>query len=291
MVVPTVVSLFACTPAWALEAFTHEATEENTFLHATEIDHPAVNDDPDAIMIVTQVYNPDGEPSGVENDDFPEVAYSNDSGRWMIFNVNESAMPGGAAFNVLVAEPGDMAFVHEADEGTSLTTIDHPSLNDESNAQFLVTRHGGSGLPQVDDALGVSYDGSGWQIGAFSGSGAEDIPAGSLFNVIVPSDPDRTFTHSVQEWNLSTDATFSYIDVSAANGNLEASVFLTHFRPDFSHHSLPAPFGVLYDLFEGQWAVFRQDGNELQVDTFFFGYVAGGTPGEDLIFADRFEEP
>lgn len=278
----------------ALEAFTHEATEDNTFLHATSIDHPAINDDPNAIIIVTHVYNPDGNPSGVENEDFPEVSYNDSSGRWMILNVNVSTMPVGAAFNVLVAESGDTAFIHQAEESFHTTNIDHPSLNDNSNAQFLVTRHSdprGSVTPQVDDAITVQYNGSSWSITAFDSAGAETIPEGAAFNIIVPSNPDRTFGHSVQDWNLSADASYSYIDVPAANGSSDAKIFLTHFGPRFGHHSLSVPFGSLYDLFEGKWAVFRQDGGELSVNTFFFGYVAGGSPEGDSLFADRFEEP
>jgi len=274
--------------------FTHTATEDNTFLHATAMDHPAVNGDPDAIIVVTQVYNPDGEPAGVENNDFVQVSYGDSGGEWLIFNANVEAMPVGAAFNVLVAEPGDTAFIHQADTTFHTTGIDRPALNDNPSARPLVTRHdnpGGSGTPQVPNAIAVGYAGSQWFIRAFSGSGAEEIPEGAAFNVIVPDDSSRTFVHRVRDSNISAGGDYSWIDLPVGDAGPNARVFLAHLAPSDPHVSLSAPFGALYDLFNGQWGVFRQDDGAMAEDMYFLGYVASGSDSGNVIFQDRFEMP
>jgi hypothetical protein len=74
-------------------AFVHTASAPSN--HVTVIDHPSTNDNPNAIVMVTQrwegVYNPN--PVG--------VFYA--GGRWRIFNENVLAdMPVGAQFNIFV---------------------------------------------------------------------------------------------------------------------------------------------------------------------------------------------
>ena len=75
-------------------AFTHRATSGNTTSNSTYIDHPLTNQEPDAILLVTQVWEPDvdvvvNHPTGVWYD-------SNRGGRWAIFNQDLAPMPEGA---------------------------------------------------------------------------------------------------------------------------------------------------------------------------------------------------
>jgi hypothetical protein len=73
-------------------AFVHTASAPSN--HVTIIDHPSTNDNPDAIVMVTQrwegVYNPH------------EVGVFYAGGRWRIFNQDIAAMPVGAQFNIFV---------------------------------------------------------------------------------------------------------------------------------------------------------------------------------------------
>ncbi len=76
-------------------AFTHTTTITNTTTNITSIDNPATNNNPNATLIVTQVYN------GVYNDAPVGVTYY--APYWSIFNENTATMPIGATFNVMVA--------------------------------------------------------------------------------------------------------------------------------------------------------------------------------------------
>jgi hypothetical protein len=88
----------------ALDAvFIHRATPENISGHNTYLDNSLTNNNPNAILYVTQNWNPGG--SGDTYNDHPiGVWYNQDTQRWAIFNQDREAMPDGAAFNVAVLE-------------------------------------------------------------------------------------------------------------------------------------------------------------------------------------------
>jgi hypothetical protein len=88
--------------------FIHQATASNigcTFSQCTLIDHPLTNNDPDVLLFVTQNFNYAQYP-GTENNPHPVgVQYLTASSRWVIYNVDLSAMTEDALFNVMVVKP------------------------------------------------------------------------------------------------------------------------------------------------------------------------------------------
>lgn len=86
----------------ATPIFTHQATAGNTSGSETRISHPHCNGKPGAILIVTYNYNPAGL-AGTRNDRPVGIYYTGT--QWAIYNLDAAAMPVGAAYNVLVANP------------------------------------------------------------------------------------------------------------------------------------------------------------------------------------------
>jgi sortase A len=84
------------------EKLVHRAGPDNTEDNSTSLDDPLVNGKPEAILSVTQNWNPGGG-SGTYNDHPVGVRYDSGSQRWEIYNTDGSAMPKGAAFNVAVS--------------------------------------------------------------------------------------------------------------------------------------------------------------------------------------------
>ncbi len=83
-------------------AFVHIATNHNTKSNYTIIDNSLTNNNPDAILMVTQNWNPPAGKGGIYNSQPIGVWYT-DEGRWSIFNQDKHVgMPIGAAFNVQV---------------------------------------------------------------------------------------------------------------------------------------------------------------------------------------------
>lgn len=81
--------------------FVHRATPENISANSTYIDDSLTNDNPDAVLIVTQNWNPGAE-GGTYNDHSVGVWYNSERGRWAIFNQDREDMTEEAAFNVAV---------------------------------------------------------------------------------------------------------------------------------------------------------------------------------------------
>jgi hypothetical protein len=88
--------------------FVHQVTAVNINVNATQqtiIDHPLTNGDPFAILIITSAANY-GNPGAYVIDPNPIGVYYNPSlSKWVIYNINGSAMLAGQQFNVLVVKP------------------------------------------------------------------------------------------------------------------------------------------------------------------------------------------
>ncbi len=83
--------------------FVHRAAPENISGNSTYLDDPLADGNPEAVVSVTQNWNPDGG-TGTYNDRPVGVWYDAEAGQWAIFNQDRAAMPEGAAFNVVVSE-------------------------------------------------------------------------------------------------------------------------------------------------------------------------------------------
>jgi hypothetical protein len=88
----------------AASAFVHVANPHNTKSNFTIIDNPLTNNNPTAILMVTQNWSPPINKGGVYNPQSIGVWYT-DEGKWSIFNQDRHAMmPEGTAFNVQVLD-------------------------------------------------------------------------------------------------------------------------------------------------------------------------------------------
>ncbi len=80
----------------------HRATSSNTVGNSTYLDDPLTNRAPEALLSVTQNWNPGGG-AGTYNDHPVAVRYDSGLGKWAIFNRDSAEMPENAAFNVAVS--------------------------------------------------------------------------------------------------------------------------------------------------------------------------------------------
>ena len=79
--------------------YVHRATAENVSDNSTYLDNPLLNNNPNAVVSVTQNWNPGGG-DGTYNDHPVGVWYDSSIERWAVFNQDRTAMPEGAAFNI-----------------------------------------------------------------------------------------------------------------------------------------------------------------------------------------------
>ena len=88
--------------------FVHRATPQSISANSTYLNNRLINGNPDALLSVTQNWNPRGA-DGTYNDHPVGVWYDAAAKRWAVFNQDRAAMPEGAAFNVAVSGDGHAA--------------------------------------------------------------------------------------------------------------------------------------------------------------------------------------
>jgi len=82
--------------------FVHSADVLNTAGHYTFLDDRLTNGKPDAVLSVTQNWNPGGG-RGVYNNHPVDTQYDAKLQKWAVYNLDGAPMPAGAAFNVAVS--------------------------------------------------------------------------------------------------------------------------------------------------------------------------------------------
>lgn len=174
-------------PDSSTTAFVHTAESGNIFINSTFIDNPLTNGNPNAIVLVTQNWNPSGA-TGVFNNHNIGVWYNATNNKWAVFNEDTALMPEGASFNVLVAPSGTDAFVHTstlANTQTVLTRIDNPLTNFNPYAILLSTPNynpGGGAGSYYNYPPSVLFSLDKW---AISNQIGLEMPVGVSFNIIV----------------------------------------------------------------------------------------------------------
>ena len=90
----------------ASASFVHYARLANTVGSYTYLDDQLTNGKPDAVLSVTQNWNPGGG-SGVYNDHPVGVKYDAEAQKWAVYNQDGALMPNRAAFNIAVSAGGN----------------------------------------------------------------------------------------------------------------------------------------------------------------------------------------
>jgi hypothetical protein len=175
----------------------HVSTGSNTSFNVSRLDHPQLNNQPDAIPIVTQRWDPELDNSGTYNNSAIGVWYNPAISRWTVFNQEPvgglaPSIPENAAFHVMIANPlfaaGSHAYkTNPLGVSVGLLNLDHVLLNNNACAHPYVTASYNPNSVYVPGNLLVSYnpasEGRGnWAIERGDG---QPIPAGASFHVYI----------------------------------------------------------------------------------------------------------
>lgn len=178
------------------------ASAGNTAANVLTLDHPQLNNQPDAIPLVTQRWDPDGDGSGTYNNSSVGVWYNPAVNRWTVFNQQPVGgfapnIPLGASFQVMIANPlfatGSHAYRTESlGVPVSIFSLDHPLINNNACAMPLVSAVYNPNNIYVPANLLLSYNPSpdGRGVWAIERGDGQQIPAGAAFHVYI--DPQRS---------------------------------------------------------------------------------------------------
>lgn len=252
--------LFLCSILTAQNAFKHTATSSNIVNNGTVLDNDYTNNNPTAILIVTSDYGN----TGPYHNKAVGVSYMDN--KWSIFNQDRSAITVNAKFNVMVSAPNSNAFVYTSTTISGhVATINHPSLNNNPNAKFLVTQNWGSSGPGNNNPYGIYYAGSRW--GIFNENLAA-MPENAQFNIVINS------SIFVVEANVSSN--YVFFDNPTTNNNLNTLVFATQYWTSTYNAN---EIGVWYS--GNKWSVYNQSVKPLPAGTKFM--VLGIVPTDPTI--------
>lgn len=149
--------------------------------HMTVLDHPFLNNQPNAKPIVTQLVA-----NGLYNTAEVGLAYSAAINRWQIVNQNSAPMPLGAQFNVYVPMDNGLNFVHtvsaqNVSADPSATVLSHPLLaNDQAGLLFTYATVPAGSTFSLDAPLASDYANGAWRIRRLDGL---PMPVGARFHV------------------------------------------------------------------------------------------------------------
>jgi hypothetical protein len=262
LVSATLLAAVAPAAAQTYLCFEHVGNPSNIVDNYTLLDHPALNGNPNAVVLATEVWNPPGgtplyhaTPIG--------VWYSGVDGRWSVYYEDWGVpMPDEATFSICAVTANPDAFVHTATVANSeynYTYLDHPDLNGHPDAVVMVTHcwnPGGGGSGTYDPSpLGVWYDSYFGQWSVFN-QDLSSMVVGTAFNVLGVTAGGEAFVHAATPGNVSYGLTL--IDHTVINGNAGALLLVTpNWNPGGvggTYHNHPV--GVWYG---GQWAVYNAD--------------------------------
>jgi hypothetical protein len=264
-------------PATTASIFIQTSAAGNISGDATIIDNPLTNGNPNALLTITQNWNPGGS-GGVYHNHAVGVYYT--GSKWAIFNEDIAAMTANAAFNVLVASTNAHTFVQTATAGnivSNWTVISNPLLDGRPDAVITATQNwnpgGGAGIYN-NHPIGVWYDGSHWAV--FN----QDLAAmttNAHFNISILRYRTDLAVHTATAGNTSGDYTLA--DLPSANGNQSAIVLATqNWNPGgaggtYNNHEI----GVWYSTSDSKWGPFNEDVATMSTGPSFDMLVTGPT--------------
>jgi hypothetical protein len=238
-------------------AFVHRASGSNISGHVTTIDHPELNNRPNARLHVTQNWNPGGI-GGTYNPHSIGVWYN--GSRWTIFNQDFAAMPEGASFNVEVINTWSRSFTHtgtSSNTSGNATFIDNSATNNNPKAILQVTQYWNPKMVYNPNPISVWYnaDKKKWAVANANGKA---MPVGAAFHVKVVKEDDTAATFVVRANNISGH--FFNINKALLDTHPNAIAQVTHNRnPNNSSTRVydPDNFGIWYT--GTNWSIFNQN--------------------------------
>ncbi|MDT0555842.1 DUF7452 domain-containing protein [Patiriisocius hiemis] len=250
--------------------FVHTATPANISADASFIDHPLLNNNPTAQLIVSHNWNPPGS-TGVYNDNITGVFYSNSQNRWGVYNESGASMLDGSSYNIFIGQSTDIT-LHIADLANQDTNpiysiLNHPNLNGNPDAQVILTTYYNPNGIRNNHNYGVWYDSADdrWKIYT---EDLVDIPLDSAFFVGVGETDAITITHTATAANISGN--WTEIDHPLLDNNPDAVLVFTHnwgATGDSSNVILDKTLGVWYT--GSKWAIYTEDLSPMPQDIEF----------------------
>lgn len=260
--------------------FVHTATAGTIVADLSYIDHPDLNGNPNAKLLVSHSWNPPGS-SGIYNDFTTGVYYSASESKWGVYNESAASMVEDSSYNVYIAQ-GSEVFLHIADlanqgSNSGYSVLNHPDLNNNPNANIILTTYYNPNGLRNDNNYGLWYDDvdGRWNIYTEDFS---DIPLNSAFFVGIAGGLGVSTKHQATAGNISGN--YTVIDHPLLNGDPNARFTFTHnwgTSGTSANVVIDNTMGVWYT--GSNWSIYTEDGTPMPVNAEFDLFIFDPTLG------------
>ncbi len=253
------------------QMFVHTATTTSISDNKTYIDHPDLNMNPDAKIVITHNWNPLGS-TGVYNINVTGVLYDTIEEKWAIQNEDSTVpMLENTSYNIYVARADEVIehIATTANQGTGpfYTVLDHPLLNETPSRKIVFSTYYNPNQVYNRKRYGMFYDEINLDRVIYT-ENFSNIPVNSAFFVVIEGDNVQSLRHEATPQNITNNRTV--IDHPHLNNNPNAVIIFSHnwgIAGDASNVIIDKVMGVQY--IDDQWAIFTEDQSPMPEDAKF----------------------
>ncbi len=228
--------------------------------HATLLDHPDLNGNPNAKIVVkaTQLGNQ------VVNNHQIDLFYSTNLSKWIIENTDFSNIVINSGFNVFIGGNDATLVRHSTNASNTngiITQIDNPIFNGINPGPYAIITSTTDDSNRIVVPFAFDYG----ETPGFRWIYTEDLstfPMDVDFNIVLPGSGSTTMTHISNNSNMEVNQT--RLDHPLLNGNPDATFVFEHYygvggsstNVDFPHF-----LSSRYDNNTNQWTIYTTDGS------------------------------
>ncbi len=178
--------ILTATATFAQQQFVHTVSKANQYCNSvcSLIDNPALNNNPNAIIIITPLLV-----NGVNPNPYLVGSYFADGKKWSIHNAENVTIAVGATFNVQYwANPTANQFAYVIPAVGIAPCINHPVLNNNSKAQILFSiTQSPRGAYFNKEAVEIKYNATAlkWCVANINGS---PVNSATAYNIVITND-------------------------------------------------------------------------------------------------------
>ncbi|MCB0456111.1 MAG: T9SS type A sorting domain-containing protein [Flavobacteriaceae bacterium] len=246
--------------------FVHTATAGTISADLSYIDHPDLNGNPSAQLVVSHAWNPPGSP-GIYNPHRTGLYYDSVQAKWGVYNEDSANIVEDSSYFIYIEEGSNM-FVHIADAGNqgsdpSYTVLNHPDINGNPEAQVVITTYYNPNSSRNDFTYGTWYDGSFWNLYT---EDASTIQFGDAFMVAINGGVAVPYRHAATAGTVFGN--YTIIDHPALNGKPDAKFVFTHNWGESGQPSNVIVNEILGAWYTGSnWSIYTEDGTAFPVNS------------------------
>ncbi len=241
--------------------YVHTATSSNISGHITYIDHPDLNNHPNAGIVFCHVWNPNGM-SSAYNNNVDGLWYNSSAGKWTIYNEDFTPMVDGAHFFIYIASNPADVIVHTATASNTsgyYTAIDDPDFNGNNPGPFAVFSH----YWNPHSVYNTKIDGFDYYSGhrvIYNEDITSNISVGTSYKILKKQGSVNTFTHTATASNIYNN--YTLIDHPDLNNNPTATFVFNHYygvNGTSTQTNIPYKIGTFYSTSFNKWGIYIED--------------------------------